>query len=71
MYACICEKLKLKIRNSQQNGTYGRIRIRKVSKHILDTINKYILHAKVNQWRNSASVIEWFKAMKTNNAHCF
>ena len=43
MYACICEKLKLKIRNSQQNGTYGRIRIRKVSKHILDTINKYII----------------------------
>ena len=43
MYACICEKLKLKIKNSQQNGTYGRIRIRKVSKHILDTINKYII----------------------------
>ena len=37
----------------------------KVSKRILDNINKHIIeHTKVNQWKNSASVIEWFKAIK-------
>ena len=35
--------------------------LRKVSKRILDNINKYIIeHTKVNQWKNSAFVIEWF-----------
>ena len=37
----------------------------KVSKRILDSINKYIIeHIQVNQWKNSASVIELFKAIK-------
>ena len=32
----------------------------KASKRILDNINKYIIeHKKINQWKNSASVIEW------------
>ena len=31
----------------------------KASKRILDNINKYIIeHKKINQWKNSASVIE-------------
>ena len=42
----------------------------KVSKRILDNINQYIIeHTKVNQWKNSASVIEWFKAIK-NKQQC-
>ena len=42
----------------------------KVSKRILDNINKCIIeHTKVNQCKNSASVIEWFKAIK-NKQQC-
>ena len=42
----------------------------KVSKRILDNINQYIIeHTKVNQWKNSASVIEWFKTIK-NKQQC-
>ena len=44
--------------------------LRKVNKRILDNINKYIIeHTKVNQWKSSASVIEWFKAIK-NKQKC-
>ena len=42
----------------------------KVSKRILDNINKCIIeHTKVNQCKNSVSVIEWFKAIK-NKQQC-
>ena len=47
----------------------------KVSKRMLDNINKYIIeHTKVNQWNTSASVIEWFKAIKKKqqiHIYCF
>ena len=42
---------------------------------MLDNINKYITeHTKVNQWNTSASVIEWFKAIKKKqqiHIYCF
>ena len=42
----------------------------KISKHILDNINKYIIeHTKVNQWKNSESVIECFRYIK-NKQQC-
>ena len=42
----------------------------KVSKRILDNINKYIIeHTKVNQWKNSPSAVEWFKPIK-NKQQC-
>ena len=44
----------------------------KDSKRILDNISKYIIeHTKVNQWKNSASVIEWFKAIKNKQQRTF
>ena len=42
----------------------------KVSKRILDNINKYIIeHAKVNHWKNGASVTEWVKAIKNKQQY--
>ena len=39
--------------------------IGKISKQILDRINKELLKAtKVNQWKNSDAVIKWFNAIK-------
>ena len=47
----------------------------KVSKHILGNINKHITeHTNVNQWKKSASVIEWFKGIKKQTSlhiYCF
>ena len=44
----------------------SKFELGKISKCILDDINKYIIELiKVNQWKNSASVIEWFKAIKS------
>ena len=44
----------------------SKFELGKISKCILDNINKYIIeHIKVNQWKNSASLIEWFKAIKS------
>ena len=46
--------------------------IGKISKEILDRINDKIVRAsKFNQWKNSSSVIEWFKATKHKQHHSF
>lgn len=46
--------------------------IGKVSKEILDRINNKITRAsKFNQWKNSSSVIEWFKTIKNKQHHTF
>ena len=40
----------------------------KISKRILDRINKEMLAAiQVNQWKNTKSVIEWFKSITSKN----
>ena len=44
----------------------------KVGKRILDNISKHITeHTNVNQWKNSASVIEWFKGIKNKHQCTF
>ena len=46
--------------------------IRKVSKQILDRVNKTILEKnKVNQWKNTSSVIEWYCNVKRRNQCSF
>ena len=46
--------------------------IGKISKEILDRINSKITRAsKFNQWKNSASVIEWFKSIENKQHHTF
>ena len=46
--------------------------IGKVSKEILDRINsKNTRASKFNQWKNSISVIEWFKAIENKQHHSF
>ena len=46
--------------------------IGKISKEILDRINSKIARAsKFNQWKNSTSVIEWFKAIENKKQHNF
>ena len=46
--------------------------IRKVSKQILDRVNKTILEKnKVNQWKNTSSVIEWYCNIKRRNQCSF
>lgn len=41
-----------------------------VSKHLIEVLNRSILDThKLNQWRNSSSVIEWFKNI-TNKGKC-
>ena len=44
--------------------------IRKISKQILDSINKKLLNAmRVNQWKNTSSVLQWFKQLP-NKQRC-
>ena len=44
------------------NPTKSKIRI--ISKHILDNINKEIIKVtKANLWRSTSNVIEWFQAV--------
>ena len=46
--------------------------IGKISKCILDNINKnIILKSKVNQWKNTSEVISWFKDIKNKNKTTF
>ena len=41
--------------------------IGKISKPVLDKVNqKLLLVTEVNQWKNSRSVIEWFKNIRSN-----
>ena len=44
----------------------------RISKVTLDRINSKITRAsKFNQWKNSSSVIEWFKAIENKQHHTF
>ena len=44
--------------------------IGKISKQILDSINKKLLNAmRVNQWKNTSSVLQWFKQLP-NKQRC-
>ena len=46
--------------------------IGKISKRILDRINNKIARTSTsNQWKNTASVIEWFKAIENKQHHSF
>ena len=47
--------------------------IGKISKHVLDKVNQKLLSVtEVNQWKNSHSVIEWFKNIRNkSNASIF
>ena len=46
--------------------------IGKISKQILDRINTRIINAtKINQWKSTASAIEWFKNMRKNESRNF
>ena len=46
--------------------------IGKISKEILDRINNKITStSNFNQWKNTSSVIEWFKAIKNKQHHSF
>ena len=46
--------------------------IGKISKEILDRINGEIVRvSRFNQWKNSSSVIEWFKAIEHKQHHSF
>ena len=43
-----------------------------ISEQILDKINRQILDAtKINQWKNSSAVIEWFNNIETRNNSTF
>ena len=43
-----------------------------ISKHILDNINKKVIHAtEVNLWKSTSNVIEWFKAIPQKAQHAF
>ena len=46
--------------------------IGKISKHILDKINKSLLsNTKVNQWKNTSDVISWFKNINKKKQSSF
>ena len=46
--------------------------IGKISKQILDNLNKKLLNAtKVNQWKNTSSVLQWFKNLPNKNRCAF
>jgi len=46
--------------------------IGKISKSFLDQINRAVIdHSKVNQWKNTAQVIQWFKDMKDKERSTF
>ncbi|KAL9966535.1 hypothetical protein ACROYT_G024623 [Oculina patagonica] len=52
------------------NPTKSEIGI--ISKQILDNINKEIIKVtKVNQWRSTSNVIDWFKAIPSKSQHAF
>ena len=43
-----------------------------ISKHILNNINKKVIHAtQVNLWKSTSNVIEWFKAIPQKAQHAF
>lgn len=42
--------------------------IGKISKSILDKINKHLVEtSKVNQWKSTSSVLDWFKSIKNTS----
>ena len=46
--------------------------IGRISKQILDQINSKLCEIlKVNEWKNTASVIDWFKKIKSKSSHKF
>ena len=46
--------------------------IGKISKHILDKINKSLLsNTKVNQWKNTSDAISWFKNINNKKQSSF
>ena len=46
--------------------------IGKISKQILDRINKKVVTAtKINQWKNTSSVIKWFNSIDDKDKHNF
>ena len=46
--------------------------IGKISKQILDRINKKVVAAtKINQWKNTSSVIKWFSSIDDRDKHNF
>ena len=48
------------------------LEIGRTSKQILDQINsKHCEILKVNEWKNTASVIDWFKKIESKNSHKF
>ena len=50
----------------------SKSKIRKISKLILDKINNALVEkAKVNQWKNSANAIKWFKNIPNKKASSF
>ena len=60
------EKPSFRLINSSKSD------IGKNSKLILDQINKNILqNTNVNQWKNSTSIIDWFKAINKEPQYTF
>ena len=63
--------------NFQTNPTFrlinpSKANIGKISKKILDQINEKVTSAiKVNQWKNSYAVIEWFKNIQNKSKRSF
>ena len=50
----------------------SKSKIRKISKSILDKINNALVEkTKVNQWKNSANTIKWFKNIPNKKASSF
>ena len=46
--------------------------IGRISKQILDQINSKLCEIlKVNEWKNTASVINWFKKIESKSSHKF
>jgi uncharacterized protein YcbX len=46
--------------------------IGKISKHILDRINKKIIECtSINQWKNTAAVLNWFNSINDKQKHTF
>ena len=46
--------------------------IGKISKHILDRINKKIIErTSINQWKNTAAVLNWFNSINDKQKHTF
>ena len=50
----------------------SKSQIGKISKHILDKINKLLLNnRKVNQWKNTSDAISWFKNINNKKQSSF